>query len=76
MLRSIEFARNHGVRIHVRSSLSEAEGTWIVSQEELMEQPIISGIAHDTSEAEVTILGVPDRPGSRRAYSVRSPTWG
>ena len=63
MLRSIEFARNHGVRIHVRSSLSGDEGTWVVGQEELMEQPIISGIAHDTSEAEVTILGVPDRPG-------------
>jgi aspartate kinase len=63
MLRSVEFARNHAVRIHVRSSLSENEGTWVVSQEELMEQPIISGIAHDTSEAEVTILGVPDRPG-------------
>jgi aspartate kinase len=63
MLRSVEFARNHGVRIHVRSAFSEKEGTWVVSQEELMEQPIISGIAHDTSEAEVTILGVPDRPG-------------
>ena len=63
MLRSIEFARNHGVRIHVRSSFSESEGTWVVSQEELMEQPIISGIAHDISEAEVTILSVPDRPG-------------
>ena len=63
MLRSVEFARNHGVRIHVRSSLSANEGTWVVSQEELMEQAIISGIAHDTSEAEVTILGVPDRPG-------------
>jgi aspartate kinase len=63
MLRSVEFARNHGVRLHVRSSLSGNEGTWIVSQEELMEEPIISGIAHDTSEAEVTILGVPDRPG-------------
>ena len=63
MLRSVEFARNHGVRIHVRSSLSDNEGTWIVSQEELMEQPIISGIAHDTTEAEVTILAVPDRPG-------------
>ena len=62
-LRSVEFARNHGVRIHVRSAFSEAEGTWVVSQEELMEQPIISGIAHDTSAAEVTILGVPDRPG-------------
>ena len=63
MLRSVEFARNHGVRIHVRSAFAEAEGTWIVSQEELMEQPIISGIALDTSEAEATILAVPDRPG-------------
>ncbi len=63
MLRSVEFARNHGVRIHVRSSFSDTEGTLVTSQEELMEQPIISGIAHDTSEAEITILGVPDRPG-------------
>ncbi len=63
MLRSVEFARRHGVRIHVRSSFSDADGTWIVSQDELVEQPIISGIAHDTSEAEVTILSVPDRPG-------------
>ncbi len=63
MLRSVEFARNHGVRIHVRSSFNDTEGTLVTSQEELMEQPIISGIAHDTSEAEITILGVPDRPG-------------
>ena len=67
MLRSVEFARRHGVRIHVRSSFTESQGTWIVSQDELVEQPIISGIAHDTSEAEVTILAVPDRPGDRRA---------
>jgi aspartate kinase len=63
MLRSVEFARNHGVRIHVRSSFTGEEGTWIRPQEELMEQPIISGIAHDTSESEVTIVAVPDRPG-------------
>jgi aspartate kinase len=63
MLRSVEFARNHGVRIHVRSSFKPDDGTWIRSQEELMEHAIISGIAHDTSEAEVTILAVPDRPG-------------
>jgi aspartate kinase len=63
MLRSVEFARNHGVRIHVRSSFNDTEGTWVVSQEELTEQPLISGIAHDTSEAEVNIVGVPDRPG-------------
>ena len=63
MLRSVEFARNHGVRIHVRSTFTGNPGTWVVSQEELMEHPIISGISHDTSEAEVTIVGVPDRPG-------------
>jgi aspartate kinase len=63
VLRSVEYARNHGVRIHVRSSFHEGEGTWVVKEEELLEQAIISGIAHDTSEAEVTIQGVPDQPG-------------
>ncbi len=63
MARSVEFGRNHGVPIHVRSTFSEAEGTWVVKEGEGMEQPIISGIAHDTSEAKVTISGVPDRPG-------------
>jgi aspartate kinase len=62
MARSVEFARNHGVTIHVRSTFSEGEGTWVVKEEE-MEQPIISGIAHDTTEAKVTVSGVPDRPG-------------
>jgi len=50
------------VTIHVRSTFSESEGTWVVKEEE-MEQPIISGIAHDTAEAKVTVSGVPDRPG-------------
>jgi aspartate kinase len=63
MPRSVEFARNHGVAVHVRSTFSESEGTWVRKEKELMEQPIISGIAHDTSEAKVTISGVPDRPG-------------
>jgi aspartate kinase len=63
MVRSVEFARNHGVVVHVRSTFSEAEGTWVRKEQELLEQPIISGIAHDTSEAKVTISGVPDRPG-------------
>jgi aspartate kinase len=62
MLRSVEVARTHGVRLHVRSSFSDDEGTWI-EKEEGMEQAIISGIAHDDSEAKVTIVGVPDRPG-------------
>ncbi len=63
MLRSVEYARNHGVPIHVRSSFGDSEGTWILKEEDVLERAIISGIAHDTSEAKVTILGVPDRPG-------------
>jgi aspartate kinase len=63
MLRSVEYARNHGVPIHVRSSFSEDEGTWIVKEEDMLERAIISGIAHDVSEAKITIAGVPDRPG-------------
>ena len=62
-LRSVEYARNHGVRIHVRSSFAEAEGTWIVKEEDVLEQAIVSGIASDTGDAKVTMLGVPDRPG-------------
>jgi aspartate kinase len=63
MLRAVEYARNHGVLIHVRSSFSQNEGTWIREEDERMEQAIISGIAHDASEAKVSVLGVPDRPG-------------
>jgi aspartate kinase len=63
-LRSVEFARNHGVRLHVRSTFSEAQGTWIREEDErMLEKAIISGVTHDTSEAKVTIVGVPDRPG-------------
>jgi aspartate kinase len=62
-LRSVEYARNHGVRIHVRSSFEESEGTWVVKEEDVLEQAIVSGIASDTGDAKVTILGVPDRPG-------------
>jgi aspartate kinase len=63
MLRSVEYARNYGVLLHVRSSFTEEEGTWVREEDVRMERAIISGIAHDTSEAKVTILGVPDRPG-------------
>jgi aspartate kinase len=63
MLRSVEYARNHGVLIHVRSSLNDTDGTRIVKEEDVLERAIVSGIAHDTSEAKVTILGVSDRPG-------------
>jgi len=63
MLRSVEYARNHNVLMHVRSSFTDDEGTWVREEDERMEQAIISGIAHDTSEAKVTIVGVPDKPG-------------
>jgi aspartate kinase len=63
MLRSVEYARNHGVRLHVRSTFSAADGTRVVSAEEGLERAIISGVAHDTSEAKATILGVRDQPG-------------
>lgn len=61
MTRSVEFGRRYNVPIHVRSSFHDGMGTWV--QEKTMEQAIISGIAHDTSEAKVTVRGVPDRPG-------------
>lgn len=63
MLRSVEYARNYGVKLHVRSTFTGAEGTWITEEDERMEQAIISGIAHDVSEAKVTVKGVPDHPG-------------
>jgi aspartate kinase len=62
-LRSVEYARTHGVRIHVRSSFDDEPGTWITEEDVRMEQAIISGIAHDLSEAKITVRSVPDRPG-------------
>ncbi len=62
MLRSVEYARRTGTALHVRSSFREDEGTW-VDEGGGMEHAIISGIAHDTSEAKVTLFGVPDQPG-------------
>jgi aspartate kinase len=62
-LRSVEFARNHNVPLHVRSSFTWEPGTWVTAEEPAMEQPIISGVTHDISEAKVTVTNVPDRPG-------------
>ncbi len=65
-LRCVEYARRYNLPIHVRSSFSTNEGTWVVKEHpegDSMEQAIISGIAHDKSEAKVTIVGVPDRTG-------------
>jgi aspartate kinase len=64
MARSIEIARSYGVKLRVRSTFVDGEGTWIGEEDEaLLEKAIISGVTHDTSEAKVTIVGVPDRPG-------------
>ena len=69
MLRCVEYARRYGVKVHVRSSFTERSGTWVVSvpEEEQVEQAIISGVAHDLSEARVTVVGVPDKPGEAAA---------
>jgi aspartate kinase len=62
-LRAVEYARNAGVLLHVRTSFGQDEGTWIREADERMEQAIISGVVHDTSEAKITLQNVPDRPG-------------
>ena len=61
-LRSVEYARRYKVPIHVRSSFSTRPGTLVI-EEEAMEQPIISGVAHERSQAKITVVGVPDVPG-------------
>jgi aspartate kinase len=69
-LRAVEFARRYDVPLHVRSSFSNKEGTWVTdkpvgteAEEEAMEDPIISGVAHDRSQGKITVVGVPDVPG-------------
>ena len=64
-LRCVEYARRYGLPNHVRSSFSQRTGTWITDETEvdLMEQAIIAGVAHDRSEAKITVVGVPDKVG-------------
>jgi aspartate kinase len=62
-IRAVEFARTHGVRLHVRSSFTWEPGTWITEEDPSMEQAIVSGVVSDDSEAKLTITGVPDQPG-------------
>ena len=64
MLRSVEFARNYNVRLHVRSSFHDEPGTWIGEADERMEDAIISGVTHDEAQARITISDVPDHPGT------------
>jgi aspartate kinase len=62
-LRSVEFARNHRVVLHVRSSFTWEPGTLVREEDETMEQAVVSAVTHDASEAKITVTGVPDRPG-------------
>ena len=64
MARSVEIARRYGVRLHVRASSSDSEGTWVAEEGDLvLEKAIVSGVTHDVSEAKATIVAVPDTPG-------------
>ena len=62
-MRSVEFARNHDVPLHVRSAFTWEQGTIVSNEEPSVEDPIISGVVTDMTEAKVTVLGVPDQPG-------------
>jgi aspartate kinase len=69
-LRCVEYARRYNIPVHVRSSFSQREGTWVTDLPQgvdSMEQAIISGVAHDRSEAKITVVGVPDKPGEAAA---------
>jgi aspartate kinase len=63
-LRSVEYARTHGVKIHCRSSFDPGPGTFVIGEDETMEHPLITAVTHSTEEARITLLGVPDRPGA------------
>ncbi len=63
-LRSVEYARNHGVRIHCRSSFDAEPGTFVVAEEETVEQPLITAVTHSIAEARISLTGVPDTPGA------------
>jgi len=62
-IRSVKFGKQYGVPIHVRSSFSDKEGTWVVPESEIMERLVVSGVTYNRNEAKVTIFGVDDIPG-------------
>ena len=70
-IRSVEFAMKYKIPVHVRSSMSDAEGTIVTVEETDMEEVIVAGIAHDQKEAKITVVGVPDQPGV--AYRLFKP---
>ena len=62
-IRAVEFAKKYRVPLHVRSSFADTEGTWVVEEDESMEQAAVAGVAYDRNEAKISVRGVPDRPG-------------
>jgi aspartate kinase len=62
-IRAVEFAKRYGVRVHVRSSFSDAAGTVVIGEDKPMENVLVSGVAHDRDQTKITLVGVPDRPG-------------
>ncbi|HEY6776697.1 MAG TPA: aspartate kinase [Thermoleophilaceae bacterium] len=62
-LRSVEYARNHAVSIHCRSSFEDGPGTFVVDEDQTMERPLVTAVTHSTSEARITLTGLPDEPG-------------
>jgi aspartate kinase len=62
-LRSVEYARNHGIRLHCRSSFEDGPGTFVLSEAETMERPLVTAVTHSEQEARVTLSGVRDEPG-------------
>jgi aspartate kinase len=62
-LRSVEYARNHGVAIHCRSSFEDGPGTFVVDEDQTMERPLVTAVTHSTAEARLTLTGLPDEPG-------------
>jgi aspartate kinase len=70
MLRSVEYARTHGVTIHCRSSFDPGPGTVVLREDQTMEQPLITAVTHSTDEARITLVGVPDRPGAAASIFV------
>jgi len=62
-IRSVEFAAKYGVKIHVKSSFIDEDGTWIVEENEEMERVAVRGISHDLKESKITVVKVPDKPG-------------